>query len=156
MSSMDGPDGWIGRVGGLPDPEVDRRFYEGVPARRLFAFVIDVIVVWGVAIGLAFATLGIGFLFLGFLVAVADFFYRVLTISGRSATLGMRAMEIELRDGSGARFGFGTALFHTLLFYLSFTFFVLHLVSIVMMAGSAMGRALHDLPFGSTMIKSPD
>jgi uncharacterized RDD family membrane protein YckC len=119
------------------------------------AFLIDVVFVWLAVIAIGVLTLGVGFFILGFVLFTVDLTYRVLTISNRSATPGMRAMGIELRDIDGHRFSLGQALGHTLLFYLSLTFFLVHLVSIFMMAGSAMGRALHDLPFGSTMINSP-
>ena len=37
--------GTIGALPGLPDPEIDREFYEGVPARRLVAWFVDVILI---------------------------------------------------------------------------------------------------------------
>lgn len=155
MTSFDQADSYLGRIGGLPDPVADRRFYEGVPARRLFAFFVDLAIVWAIAIAVSLLTLGLGFFIIGLIAAVAGFAYRVLTIASSSATFGMRAMGIELRDGRGERFDLMLALGHTILFYVSFTIFVLHLVSMILMAGSSMGRALHDLPFGSAMIKSP-
>lgn len=143
-------------AGALPDPVADRRFYEGVPAKRLIAFLIDWALIWGVAIGVSILTLGIGFLIFGPIAAVADFIYRVLTVSNRSATLGMRAMGVELRAGDGRRFTFGQAVGHTILFYFSLYLVFIHLVSIIMMAGSSTGRGLHDIPFGSTVINSPE
>ncbi len=147
---------WLNQVRGLPDPVTDRQFYDGVPARRLFAFFVDVVLVWAVVIVIGILTLGIGFLLAGLVLFVVDLSYRVLTLSDRSATPGMRLMGIELRDGDGDRFTTAQALGHTLLFYLSLTFFVVHLVSIILMAGSALGRGLHDMPFGSTMMNSPE
>ncbi|QIE54000.1 RDD family protein [Pikeienuella piscinae] len=141
--------------GVLPDPVTDRQFYDGVPARRLLAFLIDVVLVWGIALIVGILTLGIGFFILGFVIAVVDFIYRVATISNRSATPGMRFAGIELRQRDGARFDLFHAIGHTLLFYVAISFIVVQLVSVALMAGSAMGRGLHDLPFGSTMINSP-
>jgi hypothetical protein len=70
---------------GLPDPEHDAQYYEGVPARRLAAWVIDlfVILLAGVPIALVFgiATFGIGFALFPFVVATVGFLYRVATIS---------------------------------------------------------------------------
>lgn len=146
---------WLNGVGGLPDPEADRQFYEGVALRRLMAFFIDVILIWGVALGIVALTLGIGLFFLGFILLVSDFLYRFLSIANRSATPGMRLMGIELRDRNGDPFSAGQALVHSLLFYLSLTFFIAHLVSMFMMAGTSLGRGLHDLPIGSAMINSP-
>ena len=35
--------GIYGPMSGLPDPELDRQFYAGVPARRLVAWLIDLV-----------------------------------------------------------------------------------------------------------------
>lgn len=147
--------GAIDQHGGLPDPEADRQFYAGVPARRLVAFFIDLFLIWGLAFVVSVLTLGVGFLLFGLLLAVFDFFYRVATISNHSATWGMRAMGIELRGLDGDRFDLTQTIGHTLLFYVAMAFMVTQLISVVLMAGSSMGRGLHDLPFGSTMINSP-
>lgn len=145
------------RTGGLPDPDRESGFYAGVPARRMFAFFIDVVVVWGVSILIGVLTLGVGLLLFGFVLAAVDFIYRVLTLgAGRSATWGMRILGVEMRAFSGERFGLGHAFAHTLLFYVSMAFVLTQIVSIILMAGSALGRGLHDLPLGSTMINSPE
>ena len=39
-----------GTMAGLPDPERDRQFYEGVPARRLVAFFIDTVVIVAISL----------------------------------------------------------------------------------------------------------
>ncbi|MEM7547308.1 MAG: RDD family protein [Pseudomonadota bacterium] len=154
-SAADDNSDWLNRVRGLPDPVADRQFYDGVALRRLMAFFIDVMLVWGGALVVVVLTFGLGLFILGFIVAVIDLAYRVITISNRSATFGMRAMRIELRNSDGRPFSFGEALLHTLLFYLSLTIFLAHLVSLFMMAGTSLGRGLHDLPLGSAMINSP-
>ena len=141
--------------GGLPDPDRDAQFYTGVPAKRLVAFVIDVVLVWGVAILISLMTLGIGFFILGFLIAVVDLVYRVMTIGAKSSTFGMSVMGIELRSFDGDRFTTGLALLHTLLFYAMLAFVVIQLISVIMMGGTRYGRGLHDLILGSTMINRP-
>ena len=145
----------LNRGGGLPDPDRDAHFYEGVPAKRLVAFFIDVVLVWGLAILASLLTLGIGFLILGFLIAVIDLIYRTLTIGSASATLGMRVMGIELRTFNGDRFNTGHAFIHTLLFYAMLAFVVVQIVSVIMMGGTRYGRGLHDFIVGSTMINRP-
>lgn len=142
--------------GGLPDPDADPQFYSGVPAKRLFAFFVDVAIVWGISLVVVVLTFGLGILIFGLIVAAVDFAYRVLTIAGRSSTLGMRLVGIELRRGDGERFDFGHAVIHTILFYISIAFVIVQLISVVMMGGTRMGRGLHDLPFGSTAINSPE
>ena len=141
--------------GGLPDPDRDAQFYSGVPTKRLVAFVIDVVLVWGLAILVSLLTLGIGFFIMGFLIAVIDLAYRTFTIGSKSATVGMALMGIELRTFGGDRFNMGHALIHTLLFYAMLAFVVVQLISVIMMGGSRYGRGLHDLIVGSAMINRP-
>lgn len=141
--------------GGLPDPDRDAQFYDGVPAKRLVAFCVDVVLIWGMAVLLSLLTLGIGFLVFPFLVGLVDLVYRTLTIGAKSATFGMRLMGIELRTFNGDRFNTGHALIHTLLFYAMLVTFIVHLVSVIMMGGSRYGRGLHDFIVGSTMINRP-
>ena len=38
-------DPYFGAMSGLPDPQRDRQFYEGVPARRLAAWFVDLAIV---------------------------------------------------------------------------------------------------------------
>ena len=82
--------GYAGSLAGLPDPEMDRQFYEGVPARRLAAWMIDLLITLlvGVPAAVMFGlmTLGFGFALFPFLVATVGFVYRVATIAGGSAT----------------------------------------------------------------------
>lgn len=151
----DGLNNGLNNGGGLPDPDRDAQFYSGVPAKRLVAFFIDVFLVWGLAILVSLLTLGVGFLILGFLIAVIDLIYRTITIGSGSATLGMRLMGIELRTFNGDHFNTGHAFIHTLLFYAMLAFVVVQLISVIMMGGSRYGRGLHDFIVGSTMINRP-
>ncbi|RED13166.1 RDD family protein [Pontivivens insulae] len=139
---------------GLPDPARDPQFYDGVVFKRFMAWILDfafIFILWLVA-GIVTLTLAWWVLPLW---VVVDFTYRVLTLTGRSATWGMRAMGIELRDGFGQKFGFGQAIVHTALFYVSVGFILSHVLSIILMIGTARGQALHDIPLGSTAINRP-
>lgn len=139
---------------GLPDPQHDAQFYAGVPGKRLFAWVIDAGLITFLWFLSGVLTLGLGWLLLP-LWPVVSFIYRVMTISGRSSTWGMRMMGIELRDGFGQRFGFGQALVHTALYTASLMFVVTQVISVILMGGTAKGQGLHDIPLGSTAINSP-
>ena len=141
-------------AGGLPDPQTDPQFYAGVPARRALAWVIDFAIITTFWVIFSVLTLGLAVLLLPFW-PVVSFIYRTLTISGRSATWGMRLMGIELRDGFGQKFGFGQALVHTGLYTASLMFVVTQILSIVLMGGTARGQGLHDIPLGSTAINTP-
>lgn len=148
-------DGYVNGIGRLPNPETDPQFYDGVPSRRLIAWAIDFIGVWLLAAAFVLLTLGLGLLILGFFVLAVDFTHRVLALSSGSATIGMRMMRIELRNRDGRRFDMGHAIGHTVLFYIAGMSVIAQLISVIMMAGSHVGRGLHDIPFGSTMINSP-
>ncbi|SOH94546.1 RDD family protein [Monaibacterium marinum] len=139
---------------GLPDPQTEPQFYDGVAGKRLMAWIFDIVLITALWFVFGILTLGLGWLLLPFW-AVISFIYRTLTISGRSATWGMRMMGIEFRDGFGQRFGMGQALVHTGLYTVSLMFVATQLISVVLMAGTARGQALHDIPLGSTAINSP-
>lgn len=151
--------GYAGSLAGLPDPEMDRQFYEGVPARRLAAWMIDLLITLlvGVPAAVMFGlmTLGFGFALFPFLVATVGFVYRVATIAGGSATWGMRAMGIELRRADGSRFDFAAAIMHTALYTISFGVVVLQIVSCVSMVASRYGQGLPDVILRTTAINRP-
>ena len=148
-----------GLLHGLPDPELDRQFYEGVPARRLAAWFVDLAVILAVGVPLALvfglATLGFGFALFPLIVASVGFVYRTATIASGSATWGMRAMGIELRRGDGSRFDFMTALLHTGIYTIAIGVLVLQLVSCVAMLATRYGQGIPDLVLGTTAINRP-
>ena len=94
-----------GPMSGLPDPERDRQFYEGVPLRRLVAWFVDVAIILliGVPLAVVFGllTLGFGFALFPLIVAGVGFLYRTATLAGGSATWGMRFTGIEFRRRDG-------------------------------------------------------
>ncbi len=139
----------------LPDPTYDAAYYDGVLPKRLFAWMIDAGLIFGSMVILSVLSAGI-FLLLWIPIHFAiAFLYRWLTIKARSATLGMRVMNIELRGPSGAPLTSGQAALHTLSFLGSATFFVVQLVSIAMMIGRPFNRSLPDEIVGSVMINRP-
>ncbi|MBL4810777.1 MAG: RDD family protein [Rhodobacteraceae bacterium] len=139
----------------LPDPARRPDFYEGVPAKRGAAWGIDMVITAAMAIMALPFTAFTGLFFFPFLMAVIGFFYRWITISAGSATLGMRIMGIELREADGGRLSSGTALFHTLGYMVSFMAAPLQLLSIGLMFGTQRGQGLSDLVLGTTAINRP-
>ena len=138
-----------------PDPVTQQGFYADTPMKRLFAWFIDMIiisVIVGVIVPLtAFTAL----FFIPFLFLVVGFIYRTLTISGRSATWGMRMMSIELRDSDGDRFGFGQSFLHTLGYSVSIGVPILQIISVILMLTTAKKQGLTDMIMGSVMINKP-
>ena len=127
----------------------------GVRTRRIIAVCIDLVLVsllvavlWIVSIAL---TLGFALFFLPPLYPFVAFFYNGLTVSGpRMATPGMRAMDIEMRmSDDGARVPFVNAAVQAVLFYVSWFFPPIFLVSLV----DAEKRCLHDIIAGVVMVR---
>lgn len=139
----------------LPDPDYDHAFYDGVPAKRLFAWVIDVVLIVIASLILGLLTLGILLWLWPLLYATVAFLYRSATITAFSGTLGMRLMNIELRNGLGGRLSGGEAMVHTLLYFVLSASVILQIISIGLIAGTARHQGLHDHLLGSAAINSP-
>ncbi len=127
----------------------------GVRTRRMLAVCLDLAIVsilvalfWTASIVL---TLGLALFFLPPLYPIVAFFYNGLTVSGaRMATPGMRAMDLEMRlHESGQRVPFLNAAAQAVLFYLSWFFPPVFLVSLV----DSEKRCLHDILAGVVIIR---
>lgn len=139
----------------LPDPEFDAAFYEGVPAKRLFAWIMDVILVTLTTFLLGVLTLSLLWWVWPLVYLTVDFLYRAGTIASGSATLGMRLMNLELRGAHGARLSRAEAVVHTLGYLVATAFVILQVISVMMMAFGARHQGLHDLVIGSAAINRP-
>ena len=127
----------------------------GVRTRRILAVCIDLVLVsllvaalWIVSIVLTF---GLALLFLPPLYPFVAFFYNGLTVSGaRMATPGMRAMDLVMRmHETGARVPFVNAAVQAVLFYVSWCFPPIFLVSLV----DVEKRCLHDIIAGVVIVR---
>ena len=121
--------------------------FAGVRTRRMLAVCLDLVLVsvlvalfWTASIVL---TLGLALFFLPPLWPIVAFFYNGLTVSGaKMATPGMRAMDLEMRlHSTGQRVPFINAAVHAVLFYVSWFFPPIFLVSLV----DSEKRCLHDI-----------
>ena len=144
---------------GLPDPQTDAEFYEGVPMRRLMAWVIDAVIIVAISVIAVLVasvlTLGIALFFTGFLFMATSFIYRVGFISAKSATPGMLAMGIEFRTMAGQKFDTKDALIHTGLYTVAVISFFGQILSMITMSATEYGRGLPDFVLGSTAINRP-
>lgn len=127
----------------------------GVRSRRILAVCFDLIIVsvlvalfWTASVIL---TLGLALFFLPPLWPIVAFFYNGLSVSGpRMATPGMRAMDLEMRlHDTGARVPFVNAAVQAVLFYVSWFFPPVFLVSLV----DAEKRCLHDIIAGVVIVR---
>ncbi|MSU90984.1 RDD family protein [Rhodobacteraceae bacterium 2CG4] len=143
----------------LPHPEHDTQFYDGVPLKRLVAWLIDftaivlATVVATLAIGLL--TLGLGFALFPAILFLVTFLYRWLTIAGSSATPGMMLMGIELRSCDGHRLTPVIAAVHTGIFMFLMASVVGWIGTAVSIWVTRYNQGLPDLLLGTTAINRP-
>ncbi len=139
----------------LPDPDYDQAFYADVPPKRLFAWLIDVIIITLITVVLGLVTLSLVFWIWPLVYFVVSFLYRTATISAGSATLGMRLMAIELRNSEGRKFTPQEAAFHTGLYLIASGFVILQLISVFLIATGPRHQGLHDMILGTAAINRP-
>ena len=128
----------------------------GVRTRRIVAVALDLVLVsimsfalWAV---LLIVTFGLSLLLLPPLFPFVAFFYNGLTIAGwRRATPGMKAMDLEMRTADGGRVPFVLAAVHAVLFYVSWLFPPVLLVSLL----TTDKRCLHDIFAGIIVVRRP-
>jgi len=146
------------------DPVTNPELFEGVLGRRLIAFIIDLIVL---AVPLIVASIGIfifGLITLGlgwalyWLLSPASviwalFYYGYTLGSSASATLGMRAMDLEMRTWYGGPMYFLLGAVHAVVFWVT----VSVLTPFILLIGLFNGRKrlLHDMLVGTVLINNP-
>jgi uncharacterized RDD family membrane protein YckC len=118
----------------------------GVRTRRILAVAVDFVVVSVLAfiiwLALLLGTLGLSLVVLPPLFPFVAFFYNGLTVSGaRMATPGMQLMDLEIRRTDGTRVPFLYAAVHAVLFYVSWMFPPILLISLL----ADDKRCLHDM-----------
>ncbi|UTS80952.1 RDD family protein [Phaeobacter piscinae] len=136
----------------LPDPDHQADFYQFVASKRLFAWLIDSVLITLLASVAVVFTAFTGLFIWPLLYLVIGFIYRAVTIAAGSATWGMVIAGIELRDLSGRKLDGQGALLHTAGYSISMAFPVLQVISILMMLMSARGQGLTDAVLGTVML----
>ena len=145
------------------DPDLQPELFRGVLTRRVFAFLIDLVVLSvPVILGYIFIavfgviTLGLGWM-LFWLAWPATIVWAIVyygaSIGGpHSATMGMRAMDLEVRTWYGAPGYFVLGACHAVLYWVSISF----LTPLVLLVGLFNGRRrlLHDIILGTVVINS--
>ncbi|GLO69932.1 hypothetical protein MACH17_14490 [Phaeobacter inhibens] len=136
----------------LPDPDYQADFYQFVASKRLFAWLMDSVLITLLASVTVVFTAFTGLFIWPLLYLVIGFIYRAVTIAAGSATWGMLIAGIELRDLSGRKLDGQGALLHTAGYSISMAFPVLQIISILMMLMSARGQGLTDAVLGTVML----
>ena len=157
---------WRNDGGGPPhafDPYLQPELFRGVLTRRVFAFLIDLVVLSvPVILGYIFIglfgiiTLGIGWMLFWLAwpatIVWAIVYYGASLGGPHSATMGMRAMDLELRTWYGAPGYFVLGACHAVLYWVSVSF----LTPLVLLVGLFNGRRrlLHDMILGTVIVNS--
>ncbi len=136
----------------LPDPERQPEFYSDVPLKRLLAWAVDTITTLAICLVILPFTAFTAVLFFPLLMLTVSFVYRVITLSRKSATWGMRLTSIEFLTADGQPFDTRMAMLHTCGFSVSCVFPILQIISIIMMGTGARGQGLTDLTLGTVVI----
>ena len=137
---------------GLPDPDTAPEFYSDVPMNRLFAWIVDCVLIFVSSILVVPLTAFTGIFFFALLYITVALAYRIVTLARYSATPGMQLTASEMRRSDGSRFDAPTAALHTMLYVFFTTVFVLQAASVVLMLVSARGQGLHDMLLGTTAL----
>jgi uncharacterized RDD family membrane protein YckC len=146
------------------DPVANPELFEGVLARRVVAFIIDLVIITTPVIAAAIfifvfglVTLGLGWALYWLLspgaVIWALVYYGMTFGSPASATIGMRVMDLEMRTWYGAPAYFVLGAVHAVVFWISVTV----LTPFVLLVGffNEWRRLLHDLALGTVVINNP-
>jgi uncharacterized RDD family membrane protein YckC len=145
------------------DPAASPELFEGVLPRRCVAFVIDVvvlavplIVLWVFIFAFGIVTLTLGWALFGLMPPIAAiwalFYYGSTQGGPASATIGMRAMDLELRTWYGAPSYFVLGAVRAFVFWLTVS--VLTPLILVVAFFNSRGRLLHDILVGTVVINN--
>lgn len=144
----------------IPSRLDDYRLYAGVRTRRIFAWLIDYILIGLLTIPFAILifllgvlTLGLGWTLFSVLVPAVAAVYIWSTLGGRDqATWGMKMMDIRLERLDGTRIDGLTAVVHTVLFWAGNV--ILTPLVLLVTLFSDRKRTLHDLLLGTVVVRS--
>ena len=146
------------------DPAANPELFEGVLARRCIAFLIDLtIIAIPVLLAAVFififglVTLGVGWVLFWLLspaaVIWAILYYGLTFGSPASATIGMRAMDIEMRTWYGTPVYFVLGAVHAIVYWLTVSFITPFVLLIAFF--NHRRRLLHDMLVGTIVINNP-
>ncbi len=138
----------------------DQRLYTGVRTRRIFAFLIDYVLIFLLCIPVAIVIAILGVLTLGFgwtlyavMFPLVALFYVYKTLGGpKQATKGMQFMDISLQKLDGSPVDGAIAIIHTVLFWC----FNALLTPFILLASLFLSqkKTLHDLLLNTVVVRT--
>ena len=145
------------------DPDLNPELFEGVLSRRIVAFLIDFIliaipVVLAAMVIFVFGIITLGFgwalywLLPGASVIWAIVYFGLGVGSERSATIGMRVMDLEMRTWYGAPAYFVLGAVHVVLFWVTVSALTPFILLVAFF--NRRKRLLHDILLGTVVINN--
>ena len=145
------------------DPVVNPELFEGVLARRCMAFLIDITIISIPVLVAAFFILIFGFITFGLgwvlyallwpaAVIWAITYYGLTFGSAASATVGMRAMDLEMRTWYGAPCYFVLGAVHAVVYWVTVSFLTPFILLVAFF--NERKRLLHDMLVGTVVINN--
>lgn len=142
-----------------PDPLDNPSLYAGVRTRRIFGYLIDLMVIgivavlaWSAAGFLGLVTFGLAWPILAFAASLVPLAYYTLTIAGpTSGTLGMWLFDVEVRSWTGKRPDFVQALVMTVVYM--FTVWPTGLLILLVSLFDRRSRTLHDMLSATVVVR---
>ena len=135
-----------------PDPETHPQFYEGIPTKRLLAWLVDMVLIILLCLLILPFTAFTGIFFFPLLMLVTGFVYRWATLANGSATWGMRLFAMEIRDSGDRPLDAGMAFLHTMGYSVSVAMAPLQLISVILMLVSEKRQGLTDMVLGTVAL----
>ena len=153
-----GPVNGHARQSDEPNSFNDPEYFDGIPLKRVVAYIVDVFVIsiFAAAVAvIAFVpvvlTLGMLKPFILGVIAVIPLSYHTLLIgSDRPATVGMRLLGIEVRTINGDKPGYVVALIQTVLFYVTICLTTWLILLVALFNGRH--RTVHDFLCGTMIV----
>lgn len=143
----------------LPDPITSPELFDGVLQRRVFAYIIDLVIMGALVVlvsifggVLGFLTFGVGWLALIVVIPLVIVGYYAATLgSARRATLGMERMDLVLTTTGEKPLNGAAAFLHALIFWL--TAWISWPVSLAFGLFTPRRQMVHDLILGVLMLR---
>lgn len=143
----------------LPDPATAPELFDGVLSRRVFAFIIDLVILGAMVLAFSLVGLIAGFLTFGLawaaLVVVIPasivVYYAATLGSPKRATIGMQMMDIVLTPTRGQPLDGWMAVIHAAIFWV--TVWISWPLSLLIALFTRRRQMLHDLLVGGLMVR---
>ena len=138
-----------------PDPDRHAAFYDGIPAKRLGAWLIDAALIWVLTLLLVLLSAFVLAWVLPVLFVTLGIVYRYVALARASATPGMMLMAIEVRDHRGQPVRSATAMGLALGHAVTLSLVLPQILSAGLILATRRHQSLTDHLLGTVVINRP-